>query len=88
MCVYIDVVYTFILDAYFLILKKSKKSIHSSTHPPTIHIPPSPPQKYRLAPNVHIVRGDMDEGPTAGMNAATPYPEHKVGLDISMCVCI
>lgn len=44
--------------------------------------------QHRLAPNVHVVRGDMDEGPTAGMNAATPYPEHKVGRSgISFLVC-
>jgi hypothetical protein len=31
------------------------------------------PPPDRLAPNVHVVRGDMDEGP-----AVTAYPEHKV----------
>ena len=51
------------------------KYIH--TYTPT---PSTPPEKNRLAPNVHIVRGDMDEGPTAGMNAAAPYPEHKVDI--------
>lgn len=39
------------------------------THSPTTLLP-----FCRLAPNVHVVRGDMDEGP------AITYPEHKASI--------